>query len=42
MKAIVEELGQVRAGEIDTDEIEEILGHYRELHARHAGVFRAW
>ena len=42
MKAIVEELGRVRAGEIDTEEIEEILRHYRDLHARHAGVFRAW
>ena len=42
MKAIVEDLGRMRAGEIDTDEIEEILGHYRDLHTRHAGVFRAW
>jgi AcrR family transcriptional regulator len=42
MKAIVEELGRVRAGDIDIDELEEILGHYRDLHARHAGVFRAW
>jgi AcrR family transcriptional regulator len=42
MKAIVEELGRMRAGAIDTDEIEEILSHYRGLHAHHAGVFRAW
>ena len=42
MKAIVEDLGRMRAGEIDTDEIEEILGHYWDLHTRHAGVFRAW
>ncbi|MGH2476147.1 MAG: hypothetical protein ACRDIL_12875, partial [Candidatus Limnocylindrales bacterium] len=42
MKAIVEELGRVRANEIDTDEIEAVLGHYRDLHVRHAGVFRAW
>jgi AcrR family transcriptional regulator len=42
MKAIVEDLGRMRAGEIETDEIEEILGHYRDLHTRHAGVFRAW
>ena len=34
--------GPHAGGEIDTDEIEEILGHYRDLHARHAGVFRAW
>jgi AcrR family transcriptional regulator len=42
MKAIVEELGRVRASEIDTRDIEEILRHYRDLHACHAGVFRAW
>jgi AcrR family transcriptional regulator len=42
MKTIVEELGRVRVGEIDVDEIEQILSHYRDLHARHAGVFRAW
>jgi AcrR family transcriptional regulator len=42
MRAIVEELGRVRASQIDTDEIEEILRHYRDLHTRHAGVFRAW
>ncbi|MGH9227128.1 MAG: TetR/AcrR family transcriptional regulator [Acidimicrobiales bacterium] len=42
MKAIVEELGRVRAGEIDPREIEEVLRHYRDLHGGHAGVFRAW
>jgi AcrR family transcriptional regulator len=42
MKAIVEELTGVRAGEFDAREIEEVLRHYRGLHARHAGVFRAW
>jgi AcrR family transcriptional regulator len=42
MKAIVEELSGARASEFDTREIEEVLRHYRDLHARHAGVFRAW
>jgi AcrR family transcriptional regulator len=42
MRAIVEELGRVQAGEVDTAEIEEVLRQYRDLHARHAGVFRAW
>jgi hypothetical protein len=42
MRAIVEELGRLRAGEVDTAEIEEVLSQYRDLHARHAGVFRAW
>lgn len=42
MRAIVEELGRLRAGEVDTGEIEQVLRQYRDLHARHAGVFRAW
>lgn len=42
MRAIVDELGRVRASDVDVAEIEEVLRHYRELHARHAGVFRAW
>ena len=42
MKAIVEELGRARADADDVAEIEEVLDRYRDLHTRHAGVFRAW
>src|SRR6478735_1157110 len=40
--AIVEDLGQVKPGPNDVGEIEQLLRRYRELHARHSGVFRAW
>jgi AcrR family transcriptional regulator len=42
MNAIVEDLGQVKPGPNDVGEIEQLLRRYRELHARHSGVFRAW
>lgn len=42
MKSTIEELSSTRASAVDTGEIEAALRHYRELHARHAGVFRAW
>jgi AcrR family transcriptional regulator len=54
MRAIVEDLGRIRAGQAGADvgeagagggeaaEIERVLGDYRQLHARHAGVIRAW
>ncbi|HKA85580.1 MAG TPA: TetR/AcrR family transcriptional regulator [Acidimicrobiales bacterium] len=42
MRAIVDDLARMRAGEVDTAEIEQVLSQYRDLHARHAGVFRAW
>jgi AcrR family transcriptional regulator len=42
MREIVDDLSRVRASEVDIGEMEEVLRHYRELHARHAGVFRAW
>lgn len=51
MRAIVAELGRVGAGAAgdadgadgaDLAELERVLGEYRRLHARHAGVIRAW
>jgi AcrR family transcriptional regulator len=42
MRAIVAELGRVGAGGADLAELERVLGEYRRLHARHAGVIRAW
>jgi AcrR family transcriptional regulator len=42
MRAIVDDLGRVRASDVDVAQLEEVLHHYRDLHTRHAGVFRAW
>ena len=47
MRAVVAELARVGAGAdgsagVDTAELERVLGEYRRLHARHAGVIRAW
>jgi AcrR family transcriptional regulator len=42
MNAIVDELAQIKPGPNDVTDVEELLRRYRELHARHSGVFRAW
>src|SRR4029453_14946693 len=42
MKALGEARGRMGEEKIERGEIEEILGHSRDLHTRHAGVFRAW
>jgi AcrR family transcriptional regulator len=42
MNAIVEDLARVTPGANDVADVEQLLRRYRELHARHSGVFRAW
>jgi AcrR family transcriptional regulator len=42
MNAVIDELGHIKPSATDTATVERVLQHYRELHARHGGVFRAW
>lgn len=42
MRHVVAELGRVGSAGAEVAEIERVLGEYRRLHARHAGVIRAW
>src|SRR5881227_841745 len=42
ISAIIDDVGQVGHDGDTLLQLEELLRRYRELHARHGGVFRAW
>src|SRR5205823_5806994 len=42
MSAVIDDFGSITLGPDDRDEVERLLARYRQLHARHGGVIRAW
>jgi AcrR family transcriptional regulator len=42
MTAVVDDLGAISLGPDDRDDLQALLARYRDLHARHGGVIRAW
>jgi AcrR family transcriptional regulator len=42
MKSVMADVGEIGMGVDGVEQLEEMLRRYRQIHARHAGVFRAW